>query len=174
MLRTISFVIILSGTLYAQTYSTTCTLYPGAAACTTTTAGGEANKTAEKQQYDAGEKVGSGIGMAIFRAHFPGWRRKYCSRHPEQPYDYRNAAGDSITGTCPTLNQLANEAAGEFRGKHPYAVQSPEHAQAMDKYIFDNKLSPWEPKSYEKAAAATAPKNEESKKDDKDKDKEKK
>jgi len=173
MLRTISLVIILSGTLYAQTYNTSCTLYPGAAVCTTTTADGGANKAAaeRQQQYDAGEKVGAGIGMGIFRAHFPGWRRKYCSQHPEQPYDYRNARGDSITGTCPTLNQLANEAAGEFRGKHPYAVQSPEHAQAMDKYIADNKLSPWEPKSYEKAAAATAPKNEESKKD---KDKEKK
>jgi hypothetical protein len=147
----------LSMPLLAQTYNTSCTLYPNAAYCTTTRANGGSASTAEaqRQQYETGQAVGSGVGMAIFRAHFPGWRRKHCSQHPEQPFDYRNARGDSITGTCPTLNQLANEAAQEFRGKHPYAVKSPEQAQAMDKYIADNKLSPWEPKSYEKAAEAT-------------------
>ena len=144
-------------TLPAQTYNTSCTLYPNAAYCTTVKADGGAASAAEaqRQQYETGQAIGSGMGMAIFRAHFPGWRRKHCSQHPEQPFDYRNARGDSITGTCPTLNQLANEAAQEFRGKHPYAVKSPEQAQAMDKYIADNKLSPWEPKSYEKAAEAT-------------------
>jgi hypothetical protein len=147
----------LSMPLLAQTYNTSCTLYPNGASCTTVKADGGAAAAAEerKQQAEAGQAIGSGMGMAIFRAHFPGWRRKHCSQHPEQPFDYRNARGDSITGTCPTLNQLANEAAQEFRGKHPYAVKSPEQAQAMDKYIADNKLSPWEPKSYEKAAKET-------------------
>lgn len=149
--------LFLSMPILAQTYNTSCTLYPNTASCTTTKAdgGAAANAEAQRQQYQTGQAIGSGMGMAIFRAHFPGWRRKHCSQHPEQPFDYRNAAGDSIKGTCPTLNQLANEAAQEFRGKHPYAVKSPEQAQAMDKYIVDNKLSPWEPKSYEKAAAAT-------------------
>jgi hypothetical protein len=69
--------------------------------------------------------------MAIFRAHFPGWRRNYCSKHPGQPFYYGNAQGDSITGTCPTQNGLTNEAAAEFLAKHPGAVQSHEHAAAV-------------------------------------------
>ena len=144
-------------TAQAQTYNTSCTLYPNAAYCTTVKSGGGTAATAEaqRQQYEAGQAIGSGLGMAIFRAHFPGWRRKHCSQHPEQPFYYGNARGDSITGTCPTLDKLANEAAAEFRAKHPDAVHSPEHAQAIDKYIADNKLPAWEPKSYEKAAKET-------------------
>jgi hypothetical protein len=94
--------------------------------------------------------------MAIFRAHFPGWRRGFCSKHPSQPFYYGNARGDSITGTCPTLNGLANEAAAEFLVKHPGSVRTPEHAAAIDKYISENHLAAWEPRSYEKALKAVA------------------
>ena len=138
----------------AQTINTSCTLYPGAAYCTSTGGGAAAATQARQQQYEAGQAIGSGIGMAIFRAHFPGWRRKHCSTHPSQPFYYGNADGDSITGTCPTLQGLANEAASEFVGKHPNAVTSTEHALAIDKYIADNRLPDWEPKSYEKAFKA--------------------
>jgi len=128
----------------AQTINTTCTLYPGAAYCTSTASDGGAAAAAQarQQQYETGQAIGSGIGMAIYRAHFPGWRRNYCSKHPGQPFNYGNARGDSITGTCPTLNGLANEAAAEFLAKHPGAVRSPEHAGAIDKYIADNQLPP--------------------------------
>ena len=99
--------------VHAQTINTTCTLYPGAAYCTSTSSdGGAAAAQARQQQYETGQAIGNSIGMAIFRAHFPGWRRKYCSTHPAQPFYYGNANGDSITGTCPTLQGLANEAAG--------------------------------------------------------------
>jgi hypothetical protein len=60
-----------------------------------------------------------------------------------------------LSPNFPTLNQLANEAAQEFRGKHPYAIKSPEQAQAMNKYIADNKLSPWEPKDHQRPLAAS-------------------
>jgi hypothetical protein len=140
----------------AQTINTTCTLYPGAAYCTSTANDGGAAATAQarQQQYETGQAIGSGIGMAIFRAHFPGWRRNHCSEHPGQPFYYGNARGDSITGTCPTLNGLANEAAAEFLAKHPGAVQSREHAAAIDNYIAESQLPVWEPKSYEKAVKA--------------------
>jgi hypothetical protein len=140
---------------HAQTINTSCTLYPGAAYCTSTSSdGGAAAAQARQQQYETGQAIGNSIGMAIFRAHFPGWRRKYCSTHPAQPFYYGNANGDSITGTCPTLQGLANEAAGEFIGKHRSAVTSAEQAVAVDKYIADNHLPDWQPKSYEKAAKA--------------------
>jgi hypothetical protein len=141
--------------VHAQTINTTCTLYPGAAYCTSTSSdGGAAAAQARQQQYETGQAIGNSIGMAIFRAHFPGWRRKYCSTHPAQPFYYGNANGDSITGTCPTLQGLANEAAGEFIGKHRSAVTSAEQAVAIDKYIADNHLPDWQPNSYEKAAKA--------------------
>src|ERR1019366_5307279 len=110
-----------------------------------------------RQQYETGQAIGNSVGMAIFRAHFPGWRRKYCSTHPAQPFYYGNAKGDSITGACPTLQGLANEAAGEFIGKYRSAVTSAEQAVAIDKYIADKHLPDWQPKSYEKAAANAVP-----------------
>lgn len=141
---------------HSQTINTTCTLYPGAAYCTSTTSDGGAAAAAQarEQQYEAGQAIGSGVGMAIFRAHFPGWRRKHCSTHPGQPFYYGNARGDSIRGTCPTLQSLANEAAAEFIATHPGAVQSHEHAAALDNYIAEQQLPAWEPKSYEKALKA--------------------
>jgi len=161
------FVGFATGLADAQTINTTCTLYPGAAYCTSTAndGGAAAAAQAREQQYETGQAVGSGIGMAIFRAHFPGWRRNYCSKHPGQPFHYGNARGDSITGTCPNENGLANEAAAEFLAKHPGAVQSREHAAAIDNYIAEKQLPAWEPKSYEKglkavpvpASALTAP-----------------
>jgi hypothetical protein len=68
----------------AQTINTTRTLYPGTAYCTSTAndVGAAAAAQAREQQYETGEAIGSGIGMAIFRAHFPDWRRNYCSKHP--------------------------------------------------------------------------------------------
>lgn len=146
--------------LFAQTYNTSCVLYPTTAYCTTIQSdGGAAVAAAEsQQQYQAGYAAGNSIGMAIFRAHFPGWRRKYCSTHPEQPFYYGNSQGDSITGTCPTLEVLAYQAASEFHAKHPTAIQSEEHAKATLAFIATNKLPDWEPKSYEKAAKATEPK----------------
>lgn len=146
---------LLSTPLLAQTYNTTCTLYPGAAYCTTTTTGSYSSQVAvqQQQQYDAGYAIGAGIGNGIARKMFPEWRRRYCSKHPEQPFYY----DQEISGTCPTLDQLVHEGAAEFHAKHPDAVKSPEHAQAIDKYIFDNKLPAWEPKSYAKAAEATDP-----------------
>jgi len=137
-----------------QTINTTCTLYPGAAYCTSTVNDGAAAAQVRQQQYEAGQAIGSGIGMAIFRSHFPGWRRKHCFKHPGQPFYYGNARGDSITGTCPTLNELANEAAGEFLAKHPGAVKSREHAVAIDTYLAEHQLPAWEPKSYDKAVKA--------------------
>ena len=143
---------------HAQTINTSCTLYPGAAYCTSTSSdGGAAAAQARQQQYETGQAIGNSVGMAIFRSHFPGWRRKYCSTHPAQPFYYGNAKGDSITGACPTLQGLANEAAGEFIGKYRSAVTSAEQAVAIDKYIADNHLPDWQPKSYEKAAANAVP-----------------
>ena len=59
--------------VHAQTIHTTCTLYPGAAYCTSTSSdGGAAAAQARQQQYETGQAIGNSIGMAIFRAHFPG------------------------------------------------------------------------------------------------------
>ena len=150
------FIGLVTNVANAQTINTTCTLYPGVAYCTSTANDGGAAVAAQarQQQYETGQAIGSGIGMAIFRAHFPGWRRNYCSKHPGQPFYYGNAAGDSITGNCPTLNGLANEAAAEFLAKHPGAVQSREHATAIDDYLAENHLPAWQAKSYEKALKA--------------------
>jgi hypothetical protein len=139
----------------AQTINTSCTLYPNAAYCTTTSTGA-VQAEQQRETYETGQAIGNSIGMAIFQAHFPGWRRKYCSKHPDQPFYYGNAKGDSITGTCPGFQGLANEAAAEFVAKHPGAVKSTEHATAIEKYLTDNRLPFWEPKSYDKAAQATA------------------
>src|SRR5579871_5848539 len=115
---------------YAQTINTSCTLYPGAAYCTSTGSDSRTAAVARQQQYETGQAIGNSIGMAIFRTHFPGWRRKYCSTHPSQPFYYGNATGDSITGTCPTLQGLSDEAAAEFVGKHPGMITSFEQAIA--------------------------------------------
>ncbi|MGA2000805.1 MAG: hypothetical protein ABSG52_12480 [Terriglobales bacterium] len=148
-------VLLLTAVGFGQTINTTCTLYPTAAYCTSTSSGASIAE-AQRQQYEAGQAIGTGIGMAIFRAHFPGWRRKHCAKHPGQPFYYGNARGDSITGTCPSLQGLSNEAAAEFVGKHRQDVKSMGHAAAIDKYIANNNLPAWEPKSYEKAAKGTA------------------
>lgn len=142
--------------LYAQTVSTSCALYPGAVYCTSIGSDNSAATVARQQQYETGQAIGNSVGMAIFRAHFPGWRRKYCSAHPTLPFYYGNAAGDSITGTCPTLQGLSNEAAAEFVAKHPGAVASPDQAVAVDKYIAENHLPPWQPTSYERAIKAAS------------------
>jgi hypothetical protein len=147
--------LLLATPTMAQTINTTCSLYPTAVYCTSTD-GGAALAAQERQQqyqagYQAGQAVGSGVGMAVFRAHFSGWRRKYCSRHPEQPFYYGNADGDSMTGTCPNLSGLANEPAAEFVAKHYGSITSAEKAAAIDKYVADNHLPPWEPKSFDKA-----------------------
>jgi hypothetical protein len=125
-------VVIASTVSGAQTVNTSCTLYPGAAYCTSTVSDGGAAAAAQarQQQYEAGQAIGSGIGMAIYRARFPGWRRGHCAKHPGQPFHYGNARGDSINGTCPSIQGLANEAASEFVAKHPGAVKSAEQAAA--------------------------------------------
>lgn len=141
---------------YAQTINTSCTLYPTAAFCTSTSGdGGAAAATvARQQQYETGQAAGEAVGMSIFRAYFPHWRRKYCSKHPDLPFYYSNGSGDSISGTCPSLQGLSNEAAAAFVSKHRNAVTSAEQAIAIDKYIAQNNLPPWEPKSYDKAYKA--------------------
>lgn len=153
---------LLSSPLIAQTYNTSCVLYPSAAYCTTSTSdGGTAMASAERQQqYDAGYAVGRNVGMGIARKMFPGWRRKYCSQHPEQPFYYN----EEISGSCPTLEHLAYEAAYEFRAKHGDQIKSAEHAQAIVTYIQTNNLPDWEPKSYQKAAKATDPAKQATKK----------
>jgi hypothetical protein len=152
-MKNLIFILLLAATCQAQV-NTTCTLYGNTATCTSHDNGAEIRRQ-QQAQYEAGNAAGSAVGMAIFRAHFPGWRKKYCSQHPSQPFYYGNARGDSITGTCPSLDGLSNEAAQEFVGKHPGAVKSQAHAALIDRYIADNSLPPWESKSYEKAAKET-------------------
>lgn len=65
-------VLLMTGELgFAQTINTSCTLYPTAAYCTSTSNWASVAE-AQRQQYETGQAIGSGIGMAIFRAHFPG------------------------------------------------------------------------------------------------------
>ena len=151
--RVYALLVLLTAPVFGQ-INTTCTLYGNTAHCVSHDVGAEIRQQ-QQAAYNAGYAIGSGIGTAIFRARFPGWRRKHCSQHPGQPFNYSNLRGDSITGTCPSLDGLANEAAGQFIGKHPGAVKSLQHAALIDKYIADNSLPPWEPKSYEKAAKTT-------------------
>jgi hypothetical protein len=82
---------------------------------------------------------------------FPGWRRRFCAGHPLQPFFYGNARGDKITGTCPSQDQLADEAATEWMAKHLQYRPSAENGAAMDQFIADSRLPRWEPKSYDKA-----------------------
>jgi hypothetical protein len=133
--------------------TTTCSLYGNTAYCTSYDQGAQVAEE-RREQYAAGQQIGAGIGMGIFRAHFPGWRRKYCSAHPMQPYNYANARGDSISGTCPTQDVLANEAATEWMAKHLQYGASEANGLAMDSYIAQNHLARWEPKSYDQAYKA--------------------
>jgi hypothetical protein len=134
----------------AAQVTTVCSLSGNTAYCTSNDQGA---RVAEQQheQYETGQAIGNGIGMAIFRAHFPGWRRKYCSTHPTQPYVYSNAAGNSISGTCPTAEGLANEVAAEWRAKHPDYEPNPANGQTMVAYIGEHHLSFFETKSYDEA-----------------------
>jgi len=134
----------------AAQVTTVCSLSGNTAYCTSNDQGA---RVAEQQheQYETGQAIGNGIGMAIFRAHFPGWRRKYCSTHPTQPYLYSNAAGNSISGTCPTAEGLANEVAAEWRAKHPDYEPNPANGQTMVAYIGEHHLSFFETKSYDEA-----------------------
>jgi len=67
----------------AAQVTTVCSLYGNTAYCSSND---QSARIAEQQreQYATGAAVGRSIGMSIFRAHFSGWRRKYCSTHPSQ------------------------------------------------------------------------------------------
>ena len=145
-------VILLSLPVSAQVTST-CSLYGNTANCVSTDNGAVAAEQ-QREAYATGQAIGSGIGMAIFRAHFPGWRRKYCSRHPNQPFYYGNAAGDSITGTCPSQDAISNEVAAEWMARNQHYKPSEPNGKAMDIYIADNHLARWEPKTYKSAYKA--------------------
>jgi hypothetical protein len=134
----------------AAQVTTVCSLYGNTAYCTTND---QSARIAEQQreQYATGVAVGRGIGMSIFRAHFPGWRRKYCSTHPTQPYVYSNAAGDSISGTCPTAEVLANEVAAEWLAKNKDYEATPANGQTMVAYVAEHRLSFFEKKSYDES-----------------------
>lgn len=132
---------------------TTCNLYGNTAYCSSYDHGAVVVEQ-QRQQYETGQAIGQGIGMAIFRARFPGFRRKFCSQHPEQPFDYRNAQGNAITGTCPSQDALANEAATEWMAKNLKYKASEANGKAMDAYIAENRIARWEPKSYGQAYKA--------------------
>ena len=134
----------------AAQVTTVCSLYGNTAYCSSND---QSARIAEQQreQYAAGEAIGRGIGMSIFRAHFPGWRRKYCSTHPSQPYVYSNAAGDSISGTCPTAEVLANEVAAEWLAKNKDYEATPANGQTMVAYVAEHRLSFFEKKSYDES-----------------------
>jgi hypothetical protein len=108
-------------------------------------------ETQEQQNYETGNAIGSSMGQQFFYRHFSGWRRGYCSAHPEQPFFYGNARGDKITGTCPSQDQLAYEAATEWLAKHLKYTPSAENGAAMDSFIAENHLARWQPKSYDVA-----------------------
>jgi hypothetical protein len=134
----------------AAQVTTVCSLYGNTAYCSSND---QSTQLAEQQreQYATGAAIGRGIGMSIFRAHFPGWRRKYCSTHPGQPYVYSNAAGDSISGTCPTAEGLANEVAAEWLAKNKDYEPAPANGQTMVAYVTEHHLSFFEKKSYDEA-----------------------
>jgi hypothetical protein len=127
-----------AGSASAQV-TTVCSLSGNTAYCTSNDQGARIAEQ-QREQYETGQAIGRGIGSAIFRAHFPGWRRKYCSTHPGQPFVYSNAAGDSISGTCPSAEGLANEVASEWLAKHPDYKPAPENGQTMVAYIAEHHL----------------------------------
>jgi hypothetical protein len=141
--------VIATQTAAAQV-TTVCSLYGNTAYCSSNDQSAQLAEQ-QREQYATGAAIGRGIGMSIFRAHFPGWRRKYCSTHPSQPYVYSNAAGDSISGTCPAAEGLANEVAGEWRAKHTDYEPNPANGQTMVAYIGEHHLSFFESKSYDGA-----------------------
>jgi hypothetical protein len=130
--------------------TTVCSLYGNTAYCTSNDQGARLAEQ-QREQYETGAAIGNASGMAVFRAHFPGWRRKYCSKHPNQPFVYANAAGDSITGTCPSIDGLANEVAAQWVSKHRDYQQSPENGKTMSSYLAGHRLSLFESKSYDEA-----------------------
>jgi hypothetical protein len=134
----------------AAQVTTVCSLYGNTAYCSSND---QSARIAEqqRQQYAAGEAIGRGIGMSIFRAHFPGWRRKYCSTHPTQPYVYSNAAGDSISGNCPSAEALGNEVAAEWLAKNKNYEPTPANGQTMVAYVTEHHLGFFEKKSYDEA-----------------------
>jgi hypothetical protein len=134
----------------AAQVTTVCSLYGNTAYCATNDQNARIAEQ-QREQYATGEAVGHSIGMSIFRAHFPGWRRKYCSTHPSQPYVYSNAAGDSISGTCPNVEGLANEVVAEWRAKHTDYEPTPANGQTMVAYVAEHHLSFFEKKSYDEA-----------------------
>lgn len=133
--------------------TTTCSLYGNTASCTSYDYGSYLAER-QREQYQAGQQLGRALGYSIFRARFPGWRRSHCAQHPGQPFDYRNASGDAITGTCPTQDGLANEAATEWMAKHLAYTPNATNGTAIDAFIADKHLARWEPKSYDQAYKA--------------------
>jgi hypothetical protein len=130
--------------------TTVCSLYGNTAYCTTNDQSARIVEQ-QREQYAAGEAIGRGIGMSIFRAHFPGWRRKYCSTHPTQPYAYSNAAGDSISGNCPSAEAIANEVAAEWLAKNKEYEPTFANGQTMIAYVTEHHLNFFEKKSYDEA-----------------------
>jgi hypothetical protein len=134
----------------AAQVTTVCSLNGNTAYCTSNDQGARIAEQ-QREQYETGAAIGRGIGSAIFRAHFPGWRRKYCSTHPGQPFVYSNAAGDSISGTCPTTEGLASEVAAEWLAKNKDYEPTPANGQTMVAYVAEHHLSFFEKKSYDEA-----------------------
>jgi hypothetical protein len=130
--------------------TTVCSLYGNTAYCSSNNQSAQIAEQ-QREQYATGEAVGRSIGLSIFRAYFPGWRRKYCSTHPTRPYVYSNAAGDSISGTCPTAEGLANEVATEWLAKNKDYGPTPANGQTMVVYVTEHHLSFFEKKSYDEA-----------------------
>ncbi len=125
-----------------------CTLYGNTAQCTSNDNGALAAER-QREAYQTSQAIGQSIGMAIFRAHFPGWRRKYCSKHPTQPFVYANASGDSISGNCPNAEGLANEVAAGWVAKHHDYEPNAGNGRTIVGYISEHRLSFFEPKSYD-------------------------
>jgi hypothetical protein len=132
----------------AAQVTSVCTLNGNTAQCTSTDNGALAAER-QREAYETGQALGQSIGMAIFRAHFPGWRRKYCSKHPSQPFVYANASGDSISGTCPNAEGLANEVAAGWIAKHHGYTPTPANGRTIIGYISEHHLSFFESKSYD-------------------------
>jgi hypothetical protein len=149
LILTIVLAAIVTPTAIAQV-TTVCSLYGNTAYCSSNDQSAQIAEQ-QREQYATGAAIGRGIGMSIFRAHFPGWRRKYCSTHPSQPYVYSNASGDSISGTCPTAEGLANEVAAEWLAKNKDYKPTPANGQTMVAYVAENHLSFFEKKSYDEA-----------------------
>ncbi len=134
-----------------QTTTTRCSIYGNAADCTSNTVDYGAQ---QQRSYEAGQQVGTALGLGIAKGvqavKARKYREKFCARYPGATWRYFNGHSWS-SGHCNSDGEKQTIAANEFMAHHRDFKPIAANFKAMTAYIDNHNLDPREKKTYERA-----------------------